>query len=88
MFFTAEFGDAFNTLTGGSIHMNPVDIATFYVGKIRALPLDNLDQKTLLDNLVANGGGKGAQFPKVDFNCLEGQYPVTVEDIDAFKRAK
>ena len=40
-----------------------------------------------LDNLAVNGGGKGSEFPKVDFNCLKEQYPVTLKSIDIVERA-
>ena len=43
--------------------------------------------KTLLDDWAMNGGGECAEFPKVDFNCLNGQYPVTLKGIDIFERA-
>ena len=27
-----------------------------------------------------------SEFPKVDFNCLKGHYPVTLKGIDIFER--
>jgi len=38
-----------------------------------------------VDKLAVNGGG--AEFPKVDFNCLNGQYPVTLKGIYVFEQA-
>jgi hypothetical protein len=38
--------------------------------------------------LAANGGEEGSKFPKVDFNCSNGQYPVPLKGIDIFVRAK
>jgi hypothetical protein len=40
-----------------------------------------------LDGLAANDGGEGAEYPKVDFSCLKGPYPVTLKGMNIFERA-
>ena len=42
---------------------------------------------TPMDNLALNGSGEGSEFAKVDFNCLKGQYPITLQGINIFQRA-
>jgi hypothetical protein len=41
--------------------------------------------KKKLKKLSVNGDG--SKFPKVDFNCLNGQFPITLKEIDIFERA-
>ena len=43
--------------------------------------------KTKLGKLAVYGGGMGINFPKVNFNCLNGQNTVTLKGIDIFERA-
>ena len=47
-------------------------------------PLQEEATKTLLYNYAVNGS---PNFPKVDFNCLNDQYPVTLNGITIFERA-
>jgi hypothetical protein len=49
-------------------------------------PLQKDASKKKLDELTVNGR-EGAKFPIVDFNCLNGQFPVTLKGIDIFERA-
>jgi len=35
--------------------------------------------KIHFDYFVVNGGGEWVEFPKVDSNCLNGQYPVILK---------
>ena len=50
-------------------------------------PRFNDASKMHLDNVAANCGGEWAEFPKVDFNYLKGQYPVTLKGINIFEMA-
>ena len=50
-------------------------------------PSEDGVSNTKLDKLVLNGQGESAEFPKVDFNCLNGQYPVTLKGMDIFEWA-
>ena len=43
--------------------------------------------KTYLDNLVVNEGGEETKYPKVNFHCLNGQYPVTLKRVNIFERS-
>jgi hypothetical protein len=36
-----------------------------------------------LDHFARNGGGN---FPQINFDCLEGKYPVSLKDITMFEK--